>query len=451
MNGLTAKFSEYIKKEQLFQQKDRLLIAVSGGIDSVVLCELCRQAGYDFVMAHCNFQLRGADSNADEDFVVALGEKYGVEVLVKKFDTAAYEQTNKLSTQVAARELRYNWFNELMHQEGKQVFNCLLTAHHANDNIETVLMNFFKGTGINGLQGILPKDKSMVPGLVRPLLFAKKEELVSFAAENGLAWREDLSNNSNIYTRNYFRNELIPSLQKVYPQVEENLLGNIGRFRDINILYRQTIDTLKKKLVFQKGSEFHVPVLKLLHTPSMPVVLYEIMKPFGFQSATLPEIMKLLKSESGKYMVSKEYRILRNRNWLIISPLTVTGTSCFVLEENNGIIDFGTGKISTTIFPGVQKINSDPHIAQLDASQICYPLLLRKWKQGDYFYPLGMEKKKKLSRFLIDQKLSIAQKENTWVLESGKKILWVVGMRIDNRFRVTPHTQSVIQFTLTPA
>ncbi len=218
-----------------------LLVAVSGGVDSVVLCELCKQAGFNFSVAHCNFQLRGDESQRDEQFVKSLSEKYGVPYFVKKFETEQYAQKNKLSIQVAARDLRYEWFNQI-------AIHHILTAHHANDNIETLLMNFFKGTGINGLRGILPKNGK----IVRPLLFATKDEIKKFAAENHLSFVEDSSNISDKYTRNFFRNQFIPSIQKVFPQVEKNLMDNVERFRDIEILYQQSIIKHKKKLLEKK-------------------------------------------------------------------------------------------------------------------------------------------------------------------------------------------------------
>jgi tRNA(Ile)-lysidine synthase len=252
---LLQKFTEFIKKENLFQSKDKLLLAVSGGVDSVVMCELCKQAGFDFVIAHCNFQLRGEESERDEQFVTDISKKYDVEIFVKKFDTEKYAEDKKLSIQVAARELRYEWFHHLIGDKIRHV----LTAHHANDNIETLLMNFFKGTGINGLQGIMKKQKH----IVRPLLFATKEELLEFAKENELKYVEDSSNASDKYTRNYFRNQLIPSIQKIFPQVEENLLNNIQRFSEIGILYQQSIDHHKKKLLEKKGEEIHISYNRL--------------------------------------------------------------------------------------------------------------------------------------------------------------------------------------------
>jgi tRNA(Ile)-lysidine synthase len=452
-------FQQYIKQQHLFQPKDKLLLAVSGGVDSVVLCELCKQAGYDFIIAHCNFQLRADESERDELFVKALGKKYEVEVLVKKFDTEKYAAENKLSIQVAARELRYNWFAELLTKiksnlnaetanEKQATRNFLLTAHHANDNIETLLMNFFKGTGINGLHGILPKQGH----IIRPLLFAKKEVLVDFAKANDLNFVEDSSNASDKYTRNYFRNQLIPDLQKVFPQVEDNLLHNIDRFREIELFYHQSVNLHTKKLLEQKGKEIHIPVLKLLKTIPLHTIVYEIIKDYGFTAHQTDEVVALLKSETGKYIQSATHRILKNRNWLIIAPNENREAVTMLIDEKDKQLEFQHGKISIELVTTTnQKPQTTNFTAQLNASEIKFPLLLRKWKAGDYFYPLGMNKKKKLNRFLIDQKLSLTQKERTWVIEMDKKIIWVVGLRIDDRFKITDSTKNMLQITLIPS
>jgi tRNA(Ile)-lysidine synthase len=455
---LLKEFNQYIKQQNLFQPKDKLLLAVSGGVDSVVLCELCKQAGFDFVIAHCNFQLRGAESERDENFVKELGKKYTVEVLVKKFDTEKYAEENKLSIQVAARNLRYKWFDEILKSSTANrqlptahcplpIANWLLTAHHANDNVETLLMNFFKGTGINGLKAILPKHNN----IIRPLLFAKKEELIAFATANKLAFVEDSSNASDKYTRNYFRNELIPGLQKVFPQVEENLLNNVQRFREIEMLYQQSINLHKKKLLEQKGNEMHIPVLKLLKAEPLNTIVYEIIKDFGFKAHQTEDVTALLKSESGKYIQSASHRIIKNRNWLIITS-NQTMEAANILIEHEGSIEFAGGSLQLKKILNIQSsILNDRLVAQLNADEIKFPLLLRKWKKGDYFYPLGMQKKKKLSRFFIDQKLSLTQKEKTWVIEIDKKISWVVGLRIDDRFKITDKTKNILQITLVPA
>jgi tRNA(Ile)-lysidine synthase len=463
--SLLEKFKEHIKQQNLFQPKDKLLLAVSGGVDSVVLCELCKQAGYYFTIAHCNFQLRGDESERDENFVTALAKKYKVELLVKKFETENYATENKISIQVAARELRYNWFAgltgnmqlaisnrqnvkgiETLESDGPlPIANCLLTAHHANDNIETLLMNFFKGTGINGLHGILPKQAN----IIRPLLFAKKEDITAFAKANNVDFVEDSSNASDKYTRNYFRNQLIPDLQKVFPQVEDNLMNNIERFREIEMLYQQSVHLTKKKLLEKKGNEIHIPVLKLQKTAALNTILYEIIKDYGFTAHQTEEVVDLLKSETGKYISSTTHRIIKNRNWLIIAPNKTTEAENIFIEKNDRQIEFQQGKINIELLPTT---NHQPPttnlIAQLNASEIKFPLLLRKWKPGDYFYTLGMQKKKKLSRFFIDQKLSLTQKEKTWVIEMDKKITWVIGLRIDDRFKITSNTKSILQINV---
>ena len=446
---LLQKFTGYIKKENLFQPKDKLLLAVSGGVDSVVVCELCQQVGFEFIMAHCNFQLRGQESERDEQFVKDLAKKYNVEIFVKKFSTEKYAEENKLSIQVAARELRYDWFKSII---AEQKINWIVTAHHANDNIETLLINFFKGTGISGLRGILPKHGK----IIRPLLFAKKAELVEFARENNLNYVEDSSNLSDKYTRNYFRNQIIPTVQKVFPQAEDNLLNNIDRFKDIEKLYQQSIFLHKKKLLEQKGNEIHITVLKLLMAQPLTTIVYEIIKDFGFSSNQTDEVIVLLNSDSGKYVQSASHRILKNRNWIIISPLNTVIAENILIEEKDNTIPFPNGalkieNLSTTNYKHVYRtggLQTTNNVACLDADEITFPLLLRKWKQGDYFYPLGMSKKKKLSRFFIDQKLSLTEKENTWVLEMNKKIVWIIGQRIDDRFKVNPKTKNMLKITL---
>jgi tRNA(Ile)-lysidine synthase len=441
------RFIDYNKAQNLFQKNDRLLLAVSGGVDSVVLCELCKQANLPFEIAHCNFQLRGEESERDEKFARSLAKKYDVKIFVKKFNTKEYAAQNKVSIQVAARELRYRWFEELLtvSNQPKDRTSYLLTAHHANDNIETLLMNFFKGTGIKGLQGILPRQGN----IVRPLLFAKKEEILQFAKENNLSFVEDSSNSSDKYTRNYFRNQLIPALQKVFPQVQENLLNNIERYREIEILYTQSVFLHKKKLLEIKGNEVHIPILKLLKAEPLKTIIYEIIKDYGFTAHQTKEVVSLLESGSGKYISSATHKIIRNRDWLIIAPVNTLEANHILINENDKEVDFEEGKLKIKNYElKVEKPPCSDFIATLDAENINFPLLLRKWKQGDYFYPLGMPHKKKLSKFFIDQKLSVSDKEKIWVIESNKKIIWIVGKRIDDRFKITPKTKSILEIRL---
>jgi tRNA(Ile)-lysidine synthase len=459
---LLKRFTEHIQQQNLFQHKDRLLLAVSGGIDSIVLCELCHQAGFNFEIAHCNFQLRGEESERDEQFVQSIGEKYSVKVFIKKFDTEQYADGHKVSIQVAARELRYEWFSELLEIPGvryqvsgnsKKVnsISYILTAHHANDNIETLLINFFKGTGIKGLHGILPKQAN----IIRPLLFAKKEEILSFAKENNLSFVEDSSNITDKYTRNYFRNQLIPSIKKVFPEVEENLLNNIERFREIEILYQEAINLHKKKLIEYKEKEIHIPVLKLLKSEPVKTIIYEIIHEYGFSAHQTEEVMHLLKSESGKYISSVTHKIIKNRKWLIISPNNNLEALHILIHESHKEIEFENGKLKIEKYSNNNyKPNTGNTSVMLDADAITFPLLLRKWKQGDYFYPLGVQNlpaarrgKKKLSKFFIDQKISINDKEKIWLIESDKKIIWIIGLRIDDRFKMTSQTKKILELS----
>ena len=444
---LLQKFLAYIKKENLFTKKDHFLIAVSGGADSAVLCALCAAAGLSFSLAHCNFKLREAESDRDELFVKKLSEQLGVKLFVKTFDTVSQAKLNKTSIEETARNLRYDWFKQLLLESktSDNPFSFLLTAHHADDNVETVMMNFFRGTGIKGLRGILPKQQQ----IVRPLLFAKRKDIEEYAVTNQVEYITDSSNASNDYTRNLFRNEILPSIEKIYPEALKNVLRNIDRFAAVEYLYEESIEQIKKKLIERKGDEIHIPVLKLLKTKALQTVIYEIIKDAGFTAMQVSEVEKLLQSDSGKYIKSASHVILLNRKWLIISPnISSTQFTNIIVEENANNILFEEGTLQ--IYPSAkpEKFVGEASTVFIDAVNLAYPLMLRKWKTGDYFYPLGMTKKKKLSRFFIDQKLSLLQKEKCWVLESDKKIVWVIGYRIDERFKITSCSKQIVKLNL---
>lgn len=450
---LLSKFQNYIRNEKLFSSADKLLLAVSGGVDSVVLCDLCKKAGYDFDIAHCNFQLRGKESESDEKFVKRLAIKYNVTFFVKAFDTEKFASDQSISIQEAARKLRYEWFDEISSTRYTPRAAYILTAHHTDDNIETALMNFFKGTGIAGLRGILPRQGR----IVRPLLFAKKEDLVAFAKEQKMEWTEDSSNLSDKYSRNYFRNQVIPLVKKIYPEAEANMANNLQRFADTEQLYRQAIDWHKKRLLEKKENEIHIPILKLKRSVPLRSIVYEIIHEFGFSPQQTEEVIDLLDSEPGKFIQSSSHRVINNRKWLIISPRQTVSAMNILIEAETNEVEFAKGKlnIEKVLKTDRYTIPDSAFIASLDAEKIQFPLLLRKWKQGDYFYPLGMKNlpagkvgKKKLSRFFIDEKLSRTDKERAWVLEMDKKIIWVVGRRIDNRFKVNESTRSILKITL---
>jgi tRNA(Ile)-lysidine synthase len=464
--NLLEKFQQHWKTQfsNLSTINCQLLLAVSGGVDSIVLTDMVHKSGFQYSIAHCNFQLRANESERDENFVRSLGEKYGQEVLVKRFDTKQYSLDHKISIQEAARYLRYEWFGEIVEswemtddRSGSSSVNrhlpsviYILTAHHADDNIETTLMHFFRGTGIQGLTGIQPSSPERK--LLRPMLPFRKKELLEYATEQGLPFVEDSSNASDKYTRNFFRNELLPQIKEVFPQVEENLLHNIDRFNEISDLYKQAVDQHLNALLEIKGNECHIPVMKWKKVKPLFAVTWELIKRYGFNAAQTSEVIKLLDADNGRYQASATHRIIRNRKWMIISPLETESAQHILVEEKDKEIFFGDWSLhiasiqssSSSLGNIITNNNSE---AFIDAKDVSFPLLLRKAKAGDYFYPLGMQKKKKLSRFLIDLKLSRTEKEKVWILESNQKILWVIGYRIDNRYRITDKSKKVLHIT----
>ena len=470
---LLQQFQAYWKEHfhHITPANSHLALAVSGGIDSVVLTDLVYKAGFHFTIAHCNFKLRGEESERDEAFVRALAQQYNKPIFVQAFNTREYAAQHKISIQEAARKLRYDWFEELiskddswqMTNDGEQmtvdrvtddnvkatavnyqlssVNSLVATAHHANDNIETLLINFFRGTGISGLHGILPRQKN----LIRPLLFAKREEIKQYVSDNNLNWVEDSSNASDKYTRNFFRQHIIPAVKEIYTNAEDNLLQNIQRFTEVEILYNEAIGLHKKKLLETKGNEVHIPVLKLQKSGPLSTIIWEIIKDYHFTAPQAIEVKRLLDAENGKYVASSTHRIIKNRNWLIIAPLQTDVAAHILVEKEDKEIVYENGMLSfKKLLPANAHLSTSSTTATLDAAHIQYPLLLRKWKQGDYFYPLGMKKKKKLSKFFIDLKLSKTAKEKVWVLEMNKKIIWVIGYRIDDRFKITPATKNIL-------
>jgi tRNA(Ile)-lysidine synthase len=447
--NLLKQFQEHYRQRlsTFFPADNKFILAVSGGVDSVVLVDLFAKINLDFVIAHCNFKLRGDESERDENFVKALAVKHCKEVFVKHFDTKRYADENKISIQVAARDLRYKWFAELQSTVNSQRSMAIVTAHHQNDNIETVLINFFRGTGIQGLTGINPFDKERK--IFRPLLPFKKEELLQYATDNSLKFVEDSSNATNKYTRNNFRNQIIPLVKQHFPSTEENLLNNIQRLNEVELLYNESVEKYKKSLIVLKGEEMHISILKLKKVRALHTIIWELIKSFNFSAPQVNEVMKLLDSNNGSYIQSATHRIINNRNWIIITPLKEDESQIFIIEKGDSKIEFGNNKV---VIEQLQTSNFKPEtssdIATLDLDAVEFPLVLRKWKQGDYFYPLGMTKKQKLSKFFINQKLSLTQKENVWIIESNKKIVWVVGYRIDNRFKITERTKVIMKLSV---
>jgi tRNA(Ile)-lysidine synthase len=432
-----ANTQKYIVAQNLFRKTDTVLVATSGGTDSVVLCDILHKLQYKFAIAHCNFALRGDESDRDENFVKALAEKYNVPFFCTSFDTKTMATAQKKSIEETARYLRYEWFYTLLQQNN---FTCIATAHHADDNIETVVMQFFRGTGITGLRGILPKQNK----IVRPLLTWPKVDIVQYAKDNLIAFVTDSSNAENDYTRNLFRNTILPQIEKVYPEANANILRNIDRLGDTALLYDQKIAEIKSKLIEKRGEEIFIPALKLQKQDALQTIVYEIIKDFNFTANQTGEVVKLLASESGKYIQSATHRILKNRKWIIISANVMDENGIYLIEKIGDTVQLPFGKLCIEHANTATVLDQGENKCLINSEEITFPLIVRRWKTGDYFYPLGMQKKKKLSRFFIDLKLSLVDKEKIWVVESNKKIVWVICKRIDDRFKIKPNPQHAI-------
>ena len=430
-------FQKHIHNNLTFLTKSKLLIAISGGLDSVVLTYLCSDLKLDLVLAHCNFNLRDDESDADETFVLNLAKSLDLKVFTRSFDTKAYAESQKLSIQMAARELRYNWFKALSVE-----LECdyTLTAHHADDNLETFLINLTRGTGLEGLTGI-PEINNTI---VRPLLPFSREALVNYAKEKQLKWREDSSNASTKYLRNKLRHEVIPSLKEVNPQLMQNFNKTLNNLSDTTDIVEESVDAVSKRAISEiDGNKisYHTKAFKNLNNPK--AYLYEVFKEYGFTE--WDDVFNLLNAQTGKQLFSKTHRLLKDRDALILTEnssehktttlitsdakKTAINKGCLLIETPQIVSDLSTNEI------------------YIDKELLKFPLIVRSWQEGDYFYPLGMQGKKKLSKYFKDEKLSLIDKQSVQLLCSKNDIVWVIGKRADNRFKVSNTTKKILKIT----
>ncbi len=438
---MLEKFKNFLSEKSLIPLRNKIILAVSGGIDSVVMCELFYLANYKFEIAHCNFNLRGKESDKDETFVQKLAERFNVKFHLKKFETEKYARSNKISIQMAARELRFEWFNQLTQKDD----NIIAIGSHLNDEVETVLINFIRGTGISGLHGISPKLRKVI----RPLLFATRKEINAFANEKKLIWREDRSNRSEKYVRNKIRHSVIPILKEINPRLEQTISENIGRIREIEDIYHQQIESRKKEILISKNNDnrIYIPIKKLVGLFPLKAYLFEFLKPFGFNEAIVKTIILSMKEQSGKKFISDTHRLFKDREFLIIE------------KHNKDFISKGSGELfirkSTRQITHPVKIRfwisdkrkfqiiKDEKAACLDYEKLQFPLLIRPWEEGDSFIPLGIKGRKKISDFMIDKKFPMPDKSKIQVLVSMGKIVWLVGHRIDERYKITRSTKKI--------
>lgn len=450
--SLSEKFIEFNTDKRLANRKKKTLLAVSGGIDSVVMCSLFYESkfprptgssGRAFAIAHCNFQLRGKESDADEEFVTNLAKKYGVEFFVKKFDTKKYAEEKSISIQLAARELRYSWFEELRKEKE---FNLIATAHHLNDNIETILFNLTKGTGIKGLRGIPVRNGN----IIRPILFASREEIENYQQEHQLEYREDSSNAEDKYTRNKIRHQIIPLLKEINPSLENTFAEKIELFTQLETMYEKQMKKSAAQLFLPRGNDIYISILKLKKIQNVSNVLYEYLKVFDFNAEQVKDILSAVDAHAGKQFLSSSARIIKDRRFFILTKLADKDSSIHFINEDEKEIKLKEKMLVITPTLAVDtKITADKNSAFLDKTKLEFPLILRPRKAGDYFYPFGMKlKKKKLKKFFTDEKIPLNEKENIYVLESNKKIVWVVGYRIDERFKVNDSTKDVLQLRI---
>ncbi|MCZ2277030.1 MAG: tRNA lysidine(34) synthetase TilS [Bacteroidia bacterium] len=444
-----VRFVNYLRRQKLVSVTDKILLAVSGGIDSMVMVNLFKESRIEFAIAHCNFSLRQKDSDRDEEFVRRESKYLGVPFFCKKFKTEEIALKNKLSIQVTARELRYKFFTDLCRRHG---YSSCATAHHTDDSIETFFINLLRGTGLMGERGIPVKQGIFF----RPLLFATRKEVESYAVSHEIRWREDTSNRSDFYLRNRIRHQLIPVLEDLNPSFQHVLQRHIENVEGSSILFNEYLEQLRLNYVKFYKDLILIEKDVLLKHPAGFTLTFEFLRNYGFNRDTCSDIYLALDKTPGKRFLSTNYELITDRQYIMVKSLKTKTTNEYKIEEDWHHFEWEGGilalrKIVLT-HDFKEKIISgeytDPNVVWVDASKLKFPLLLRKWKKGDEFHPIGMKGKKKLSDLFTDIKLSAAKKEHTWVIESGERIVWVVGIRQDNYFRITEETTVSYQLVL---
>ena len=424
---IQQRIKQYIEKEDLFSSGSKILIALSGGADSVALLCILHAAGYPCEAAHCNFHLRGEESNRDEQFVRQLCKKYGIHLHTIDFDTTRYAAEKHISIEMAARELRYNWFEEIRNQCRADV---VAVAHHQDDSVETILLNLIRGTGITGLLGIRPRNGV----IVRPLLCINREEIMRYLQSIGQDYVTDSTNLEDEYTRNKIRLNLLPLMQTINPSVKNSLIETGNYLSDVATIYNRYIEEAKTRIATTEG----IRICELVKEPAPEALLFEILHPLGFNSAQIKDIANSLHGQSGKQFSSKEWRVIKDREFLLLENIQSEDKEelpfQIIKEEKEYTLDF--------------QIPREKGTACFDADKLDGTISYRKWRTGDTFIPFGMKGKKKVSDYLTDRKFSISQKERQWVLCCGERIAWLIGERTDNRFRIDETTRRVVIYTI---
>jgi tRNA(Ile)-lysidine synthase len=421
-----------------FLNGKKLLLATSGGLDSMVMAHLFHKLNFEIAIAHCNFQLRGMESFEDQNFVQEYANVYTIPLFLTQFDTKAFAEDYKLSTQVAARELRYNWFYELLETEN---YDYILTAHHADDNLETFLINLSRGTGLEGLTGIPEQNEN----IIRPLLQFSRQEIENYAKANNIQWREDSSNASDKYLRNKIRHHLVPMLKELNPNFITSFQKTQTYLQEAQDMVEDASIMVYQQVAKQDGDDIHFDLKQLNKLPNYKSYLYQWLNEFGFSA--WDDICALVERQSGKQVFSSEFRLLKDRDSLILSPFN------FVNKEEEFFIEENQKEVKIPLNLSFSKVADMSLVSNttifVDADKLKFPLVLRHWNEGAVFQPFGMEgKSKKVSKLFKDEKLSLIDKDNTWLLYSNNEIVWVIGIRQDERFRIENTTKNILKIQL---
>lgn len=435
---MLQKFKKFIADNNLVKPGDRILLAVSGGIDSMVMIHLFRQLDNKVGIAHCNFSLRGMESDKDEEMVSIFASEHNIDFYSIRFETKAFAGKHGLSVQMAARELRYRWFEEIRIENR---YDSIALAHNLNDNIETLIINIIRGTGIAGLTGMKPA----VNRIIRPLLFANRQEITDYCNDHRIMFREDMSNADTKYLRNKIRHLIIPVLKEINPSVESTLNETADRFTGINQIVTEYISMVRENVSELRDGFITFNISLLKQYIDNKTVIFELFKPFCINDVPLNDLIHVIKGRTGGQIFTRTHRILKNRNEIIVSGISILDEAPRVIED---LQDFDQvpeilSARSVSITDRFE-IPHRPHCACIDSNKIKFPLLIRKWEPGDCFYPFGMKHKKKLSDYFIDNKYSRFDKKNALILESDGKIVWIIGDRIDNRFRITRSSKKAL-------
>jgi tRNA(Ile)-lysidine synthase len=432
-------FKNQLQNEFSFLQEKKLLLAVSGGIDSMVLVHLCQQLKLNFAIAHCNFQLREEESNDDENFVTTYAKSNNIQLFVTHFDTKNYASQHNLSIQVAARNLRYDWFYTLLSQNN---FDFLLTAHHLDDSLETFLINFTRGSGIDGLLGI-PQQNDKI---VRPLLCFSRNEIETFAKNNNITWREDSSNSSTKYLRNKLRHDVIPILKELNPSLENSFVETILHLNDLKSIANDAVKKVYDEVISSKDDVMFISLKKLEKHTNYKAYLYQWLQQYNFQD--WQSVYDLVQAQTGKKVLSASHVLLKNRNHLELHAIQEEKQSVeFFIEKNQTQVKF---PLNLTLNQVELISDTTTNTIFVDAEKLQFPLQIRKWQTGDVFHPFGMKGKKKVSKFFKDEKLSVIEKQQQWLLCSNNKIVWIIGKRADDRFKVSAKTTTILKIKFEP-